>query len=287
MTDIVTIPIANIRILNPRFRNKRRFAEIVESIEKAGLKVPITVAEREGEPGFYDLVCGQGRIEACQALGDTEVPALVREVSKLDCYIMSILENVAKRRIASLDMAREVAAQRDNGCTAAESAERLAISESYVSMILRLVDRGEERLLRAVESGEIPINVAIEIAASDDAAIQRSLAEAYTSKQLRGKQLIAARRLVDERRTRGKGLKSSGARPKSNLTADELVKTYRKEALRQKRFVRKAQLVESSLVFVAGALKQLVADENFVNLLRAEKLEGMPEYLATAVRGAA
>ncbi len=40
------------------------------------------------------------------------------------------------------------------------------------------------------------------------------------------------------------------------------------------------------LVFVANALKRLLSDENFVNRLRAEKLDTMPEYLAEAVRRA-
>ena len=40
------------------------------------------------------------------------------------------------------------------------------------------------------------------------------------------------------------------------------------------------------LVFVANALKRLHGDENFVNLLRAEKLDIMPEYLNDAVRRA-
>lgn len=36
-------------------------------------------------------------------------------------------------------------------------------------------------------------------------------------------------------------------------------------------------------VFVSGALRELLVDENFVNLLRAEKLETLPKYLAERV----
>lgn len=60
------IPINAIAILNPRTRNKRIFQELVTSIAHLGLKKPITVAERPDESG-YDLVCGQGRLEACIA----------------------------------------------------------------------------------------------------------------------------------------------------------------------------------------------------------------------------
>ena len=166
----------------------------------------------------------------------------------------------------------------------AQSAAKIGISESYVTMLLRLVDNGEERLIGAVERGEIPIAVAIEIASSDDAAIQQSLAEAYTTKQLRGKALLAARRLVEERRAIGKAMRASGRSEKSKVTTEDVVKTYRKEIQRQKQLAKKARATELRLVFVASALKKLFADENFVNLLRAEKLDNLPEYLADTIR---
>ena len=61
---IKTIPINEIRYLNPRVRNRRNFQEIVQSIAKVGLKRPITVSPRktEADSASYDLACGQGRI---------------------------------------------------------------------------------------------------------------------------------------------------------------------------------------------------------------------------------
>lgn len=287
MSTIMMIPISQVRLLNPRVRGKAKFSEIVRNISAIGLKKPITVAPREDEPGTYDLVCGQGRLEAYQALGQTEVPALVRSVPKQDRYIMSLVENIARSQLTSMELVRELRTLRDRGYSHAAMAAKVHISESYVCMLLRLADHGEERLTRAVERGEIPIAVAVEIAVSDDTALQQSLADAYTSKQLRGKALLTARRLVEERRSRGKAMKSSGHREKSKLTADELVRTYRKETQRQRRLAKKARVTELRLVFVANALKRLLGDDNFINLLRAEKLDTMPEYLADAVRRAA
>ncbi len=288
MSSVTQIPISNIRLLNPRARGKAKFSEIVANIAAVGLKKPITVAAREDEPGHYDLVCGQGRLEAYQTLGQTEVPALVRRVSVHDRYIMSLVENIARGQGATLALVRELQALRDRGYTHAESAAKVGISDGYVSMLLRLVDHGEERLVGAVERGDIPIAVAVEIASSEDAAIQQSLAEAYTSGQLRGKALLAARRLVEERRAVGKAMRRSTAiHDAPKITADEIVKTYRKEMQRQKQQAKKARVTELRLVFVANALKGLLADENFVNLLRAEKLDNLPEYLADAIRRAA
>ena len=83
--EIKMIPIDRIRVLNPRYRDRKKFEAIIQSIKNLGLKKPIQVSLRSAqeaeEPG-YDLVCGQGRIEACMALGYKEIPALVVEISK-------------------------------------------------------------------------------------------------------------------------------------------------------------------------------------------------------------
>jgi len=58
-------------VLNPRSRNKVVFQNIVSNISTLGLKKPITVARRAqaADGKSYDLVCGQGRLEAYITLG--------------------------------------------------------------------------------------------------------------------------------------------------------------------------------------------------------------------------
>ena len=96
---IEIIPVGAIDVVNPRVRNRRIFKEIVTSVAELGLKRPITVKRKtsEGEPR-YDLVCGQGRLEAYQALGQREIPAVVVDASNEDSAIMSLVENCARRQ---------------------------------------------------------------------------------------------------------------------------------------------------------------------------------------------
>jgi ParB family chromosome partitioning protein len=64
------IPVEHITVINPRVRNKKIFKEIISNIAEIGLKQPITVTRRhEADGARYDLVCGQGRLEAYQVLG--------------------------------------------------------------------------------------------------------------------------------------------------------------------------------------------------------------------------
>ena len=47
--------------------------------------------------------------------------------------------------------------------------------------------------------------------------------------------------------------------------------------------VKKAEFSQHRLLFVVGALRELLADESFTNLLRAEGLGTLPKYLAERV----
>ena len=120
----------------------------------------------------------------------------------------------------------------------------------------------------------IPATIAMEIARAKDADIQEALAEAYEKKALPGNQVLAIRRIIEQRKVTGKGMDASrhavAPRPKKRVTADSLVRAYRKETERQKLLVKRATLSQSRLLFVVNALRRLLADEHFVTLLRAE-----------------
>jgi ParB family chromosome partitioning protein len=52
---------------------------------------------------------------------------------------------------------------------------------------------------------------------------------------------------------------------------------------RKRILIRKAETTRSRLVFVTEALCKLLADDNFVNLLRAEGLDTLPNNLAARI----
>ena len=279
--EILRIPVSAITILNPRVRNKKIFNELVTSIAHLGLKKPITVSARADQSG-YDLVCGQGRLEAFIALGQTEIPAVVLEASEEDCFIMSLVENLARRHHSPLELMREIGALRKRGYSTAEVAAKTDFSDEYVNAICYLLDHGEERLLAGIERGVIPTSVAMEIARAKDTDIQEALAEAYEKKALPGNQVLAIRRIIELRGVLGKGMSHGTRSPKlkRRVTAESLVRAYRKETDRQKLLVKRASVSQNRLLFVVNALRRLFADEHFVTLLRAEGLLTLPRPLA-------
>jgi hypothetical protein len=106
---VKNIPIDQIRFLNPRLGNRRNFQEMVQSIANVGLKRPITVSPRKSEEDSvsYDLVCGQGRIEAFIQLSQTEIPVIVIEAEESDCLVMSLVENCARRQHRAIDLLQD------------------------------------------------------------------------------------------------------------------------------------------------------------------------------------
>ena len=282
------IPIAAIEVLNPRERNQRIFDDIVGNIKQIGLKKPITVTSRPNADGEirYLLVCGEGRMKAFKSLGATEIPAMVIDVDDDDAFIMSLAENIARRQCRTLELLAGVQRLRDQGYDKKAIAEKTGLSVEYIHGILQLLEHGEDRLLIAVESGKIPLNVALDIfgAGNDDKVIQVALQEAYESGHLRGKQLINARRLIAKRQTLGKSVrKRIKIKSTAEVTSASLIRSYQREVERQKLIVKKSDFTQQRLMFVIGALRSLLTNENFTTLLRAEKLDTLPTFLAERV----
>jgi len=280
--EIVMVPIERIRILNHRYRNGKKFAEVVESIRNVGLKKPIQVSLRSSEeaegPG-YDLVFGQGRIEAFQALGYKEIPALVVEVSKEDRLLRSLVENLARRRSHPLDLLSEIERLKECGYSNAAIGRKLDVDDSTVGGLLALSAAGEKRLLVAAMRGTISLALAIEIARTDNLDAQRELLQAYEAKKLSHVSIRAVKRLIEQRRLFGKSLERVRNMPRGDTSAATLVATYQRERQRQKLLIRKAKICEAKRIFVETAFSKLLAEENFVLLLRAEGLETMPKCL--------
>ncbi|TXH61876.1 MAG: ParB/RepB/Spo0J family partition protein [Burkholderiaceae bacterium] len=281
------IDIARVDVLNPRGRNDKVFEEIVGNIKRVGLKKPITVTARPGDDGAerFLLVCGEGRLKAFKALGEELIPALVVNVSNEDAFIMSLAENIARRQCRPLELLAGIEQLREKGYPAKVIASKTGLTQTYVQGVLTLLQHGEQRLIVAVERGEIPLNAAISIvhAGDDDKAIQTALQEAYEAGTLRGRGLMEARRVIERRKALGKSISRGLSRKREMVTSSSLVRSYQQEVERQKLLVRKAELTQQKLLFVISALKQLVADDHFVTLLRAEGLDTMPKQLAERV----
>lgn len=286
--QVQMISIEQIRVINSRERDRVKHEQIKESIATVGLKKPIQVSRRsESDEDGYDLVYGEGRIKAFIALGATEIPAIVVDLSREERLLRSLVENMARRNRNPMALLREIERLKELGYSNLAISKKIGVSDGFIGQLLKLVKAGEERLVTAALNGAVPISVAIDIAKTESIEAQRELLKAYESKQLTFSSLRVVKRLIDQRRIFGKAKVNSPRDGAQKPSADSFVNAYRRETERQRALVQKAAVAEERLLFIVTALKSLLADEDFTTLLRAEDLETMPEYLAERIKKSA
>jgi ParB family chromosome partitioning protein len=284
--QVESIPIAEIRIANPRSRSRIKWQLIVQSIEAVGLKRPITVTKRTGpdpDGKRFDLVCGQGRLEAFVELGEKFIPAIIIEAAEQDRQLMSLVENIARKPASTHAILFEVKVLRDNGYTIEQVASKLGLDRSYIYGICSLIDKGEEYLVSSVEAGRIPLSVAIEIAIGNNHEISRALSEAYEKGDLRGARISAARRVISHRLEKQRLLGKTTTTHRK-LSGEALVQEYKQRIREQNALIVKANRTRDRLILLTSAVRLIFADENFRTLLKAEGVATIPAELAERIQ---
>jgi ParB family chromosome partitioning protein len=223
-------------------------------------------------------------------LGATEIPAVGIDASENDCLVMSLVENIARRKHRPIDLMQEIGNLAKRGYTDKQIADKTGISPSYANMLTKLLEDGEERLVSAVESGLIPLSLALDIARYETAEVQNMLMDAYQSGKIKGKKLAAIRRLLDQRERRRRRMPDSGfgsVRGSRRITPIDLMKVYQREAEKQRILVKKSDFAQRKLLFIVEALKDLLSEASFIEVLQSERLETMPRALAARISGEA
>ncbi|MGO9340785.1 MAG: ParB/RepB/Spo0J family partition protein [Terracidiphilus sp.] len=283
--EIHLIEIAQVFVANPRPRNPVKFQALVASIELLGLKKPITVCPRPTATGSfqYELITGQGRMEACQTLGKSMVPAIFADVPRERQYLMSLIENVARRPPSNRALLLEVRSLVDRGYKAEQIAQKLGLDRAHAYAVVHLLEHGENVLLQAIDAGRIPIRIAVVIATGTTEEVQAALIDAYEHGDLRGAKLAMARRIIAMRlvRDREVGRLNSARKPP---TAEVLIEEYEQYVQRQRSAISRSNAVNHRLMIIATAMKRLLADENYVTLLRAESIQDLPKHLADRIQ---
>ena len=124
-------------------------------------------------------------------------------MSEEDGYIMSLVENLARRQQRPLELVRAIGALAERGYSHAEIAKKVDFSVEYIAAICVLLERGEEKLISAVERGVIPHTIATEIARAKEGEVQQALAQAYEERKIPGNQVLAIRQIIEQRNNSG------------------------------------------------------------------------------------
>ncbi len=268
------IAIEKIRVLNHRERDEGQFAMNIQSIDVLGQIKDIRVNDKFlAKDGFYELICGEGRLIAHQRLGKSHIRAEIVTCSRKQAYLESLVENLARAKPGTMYFARELKALHDEGWDYDRIAKIACRSAEYIRQYIRLVENGEDRLIQGVEQDVFPISFAVLVAQADDSTIQNVLMDAFDQGIVNSNNFARARAIISARLD---GRRRKGAEPEeytvATLTQDIASATEAKDL-----FAREAQGKECRLYMLLDGLEALWNDQDFLQLLSAEKLEKRPE----------
>ena len=156
--------------------------ELKSSIQQAGLLQPVVVRPRpraEGEG--YELIAGERRLRACQALGWERIPAVKRDVDDRTALTLALIENLQRDDLSPVDEARGYErliaefslAQQDvadavgrDRSTVANALRLLKLPEAVLQMLHEgHLSVGHARALLAIEDSRNATNLAREVVA--------------------------------------------------------------------------------------------------------------------------
>jgi len=274
--DYRMIPVNEINVVNSRGREKKQFKENVRSISEVGLYKPILINKRNLEAtGLYDLICGEGRLLAHIELGKTHIAADVWDIDERQAHLMTLGENIARTPPQTIEFARALKKMRDYGMSWKELAAITGKSQEYISGYVRLVEQGEERLIKGVEDNVFPLSFAISVAQSSDRSIQHLLMDAFDGGIVNTTNLPRVRKIIEDRLEKGKALGSKKA--SSPYTVDRLKRDIRKITREKEAFVYEVGQREIRLMRILVAMQRLRQDKRFLGLLKAADLVDGPQ----------
>ena len=156
--------------------------ELKTSIQQVGFLQPIVV--RELGEGRYELVMGERRWRAAQAVGRDTIPAIIRDTRDDAMLRDALLENIHR---ANLNPLEEAAAYQqlleEFGTTQEELARRIGRSRPQISNTIRLLNL-PPAVQRRVAAGVLSAGHARALLGLDDSDAQEDLAKRIVAENL-------------------------------------------------------------------------------------------------------
>src|SRR5213596_1526869 len=177
--SLVELAIADIRP-NPyqprRDVDPAAIEELTASIRKAGLLQPVVVRQAPGGDGGYELIAGERRLRACQALGWERIPAVKREVDDRTVLTLALIENLQRDDLSPVDEARGYERLiQEFSLTQQDVAAAVGRDRSTVANALRLL-RLPEAVLTMLHDGHLSVGHARALLALEDLRLVTNLA---------------------------------------------------------------------------------------------------------------
>lgn len=174
--------------MHPDLRNRavEKLDDLIKSIKLKGLRQPLLVWQlrvSKKEKSEYFLLGGFRRHAAINAIRgeDTsqfeKIPVLKWAGTLEEAQFEVLCDNLNRENPALAQAAGDVAQLKSLGHTQTKIAEKLGMSGSWVSRMLKFQKNADKDLKKAVDAGEVPMDAAQEIATDPSTKKARSAKE--------------------------------------------------------------------------------------------------------------
>src|SRR5215475_6804070 len=178
--EVIDLPIAEIDTNPHQTRSFTQWEveslnELRDSIQVQGVIQPVT--ERPGKDGRYFLITGERRMRASEMAGKTTIPAIVRVVSEQQAAEMTVIENLQRRDLTCIDLARAfIMLSKDFGLTQEQIGQRVGTSRESVSNHMRLA-RLPRPVQQYLQDGQLEFSHARVLLNLEDPSVQERVAQ--------------------------------------------------------------------------------------------------------------
>ena len=156
---------------NPR-HDMGNLDELVASLDAHGLLQPIVVRRVRDR---YEIIAGHRRYEAAKRLEWTDIPAVVRDETKQQAYILTLVENLQREDLTPKEEAVALETLvRERGWSTRQVGDAIKRSHAYVSRRLRVFE--DPALAPIVLQAGLAVSTAEELLGVDEVDLRAQLA---------------------------------------------------------------------------------------------------------------
>lgn len=132
--------------------DQKALEELAESIRANGLLQPIVLI-RKGER--YEIVAGERRFRAFRILGESTIPAIVKNLTNRQAMELALVENLQREDLSPIEEAKAINLLIEKfSLTQQELAQRIGKSRPAIANALRLITLPEE-IQKLIDEGRI------------------------------------------------------------------------------------------------------------------------------------
>ncbi|MEK6647237.1 MAG: ParB/RepB/Spo0J family partition protein [Candidatus Firestonebacteria bacterium] len=198
-TGILEIPINKIK--QNKYQPRRNFdtdklKELINSIKEKGVIQPVLVRHTNND--FYELIAGERRLRAVQALGLKAIPAIIKDANDEESLEIALIENINRADLNAIEEAQAYKQLIEEfKLTQEEISKKVGKDRATIANILRLLKLPAE-IQQYVSRGTIDMGHARALLSLDTEKEQKAVAFKIINRNLNVRQ---TEQLVSSRKT--------------------------------------------------------------------------------------